>query len=434
MSLLSLLEREPYAGYAYGYPHKTAYRPFEAPRALSAVWAGAEDRRRVTLYLHVPFCEMRCGFCNLFTTAHPGDDLQERYVEAVERQARVFAEQAFGRDLRFDAVVLGGGTPTFLRADLLARLLEVARRFAPDAPLAVETSPKTATRDKLAMLRGAGVTRISIGVQSFSDHEARAAGRPQRSIEVDRALAEIRALDPAILNVDLIYGIDGQTAESLAKSLDAALEWRPEEIYLYPLYVRPLTGLEKRSLPVVDRRRSLHRVARTRLRARGYEQISMRLFRRSTVRGASEIRCQEDATVGLGCGARSYTRSLHYSTEWAVGARSVREILGAYCRSTDQDFAHARYGIEVDLDEQRRRYVIKSVLRRDGLDLAAYREQFGTEARADLPELRALEEAGLLSGIDVLVPTELALELADAIGPYLYSAAIRARMAEFDLR
>lgn len=110
-------------------------------------------------------------------------------------------------------------------------------------PLSVETSPSTATADRLAVLADRGTTRVSIGVQSFVDAEARAAVRPQHRSEVEAALGRIREAGIPVLNIDLIYGIEGQTEDTWRTSLDAALAWSPEELYLYPLYVRPLTGL-----------------------------------------------------------------------------------------------------------------------------------------------------------------------------------------------
>src|SRR5205085_9234220 len=101
---------------SYAYPHKTAYRPFEPPLPLGDLWAG-EERDALFLYLHVPFCEMRCGFCNLFTTANPGDDLEAAYLAALDEEAdRVGAglgPAAFAR------VAIGGGTPTYLEPGAL---------------------------------------------------------------------------------------------------------------------------------------------------------------------------------------------------------------------------------------------------------------------------------------------------------------------------
>ena len=100
-----------YQGYAYGYPHKTAYRPFDMPEPIADHWR-REDQSNLFFYLHIPFCEMRCGFCNLFTTTHPSENLVHQYLDAVERQmqqASIFLENP-----QFSQVAFGGGTPSFL--------------------------------------------------------------------------------------------------------------------------------------------------------------------------------------------------------------------------------------------------------------------------------------------------------------------------------
>src|SRR5437868_7114252 len=153
----------PYVAYAYSYPHKTAYRPLRPRRKLREVWSG-EDKSALFLYLHVPFCEMRCGFCNLFTTANPQLELIDRYMVALRRQARRVRE-AIGA-ARYARMAIGGGTPTFLSAAQLGELLAIAGDLG-GIPISVETSPRTAEEEKLAVLREHGTTRVSIGVQSF---------------------------------------------------------------------------------------------------------------------------------------------------------------------------------------------------------------------------------------------------------------------------
>jgi oxygen-independent coproporphyrinogen-3 oxidase len=245
-TLGALLQRTPYASYTYAYPHKSAYRALGQPVSLRDAWRD-EDRGALSLYMHIPFCEMRCGFCNLFTTIHPNGNLEAAFLDTLEREAgRVRA--ALG-DATFARFAIGGGTPTYLKPADLHRLFDIAERtFGVDShaiPVSVETSPKTADGERLRALRERGVDRVSIGVQSFLEREAAAAGRAQRTAEVEGALERIRALGFPTLNIDLIYGIDGQTVESWLYTLRAALRHRPEELYLYPLYVRPLTGLGK---------------------------------------------------------------------------------------------------------------------------------------------------------------------------------------------
>ncbi|MCL9795202.1 STM4012 family radical SAM protein, partial [Frankia sp. AgKG'84/4] len=321
----------------------------------------------------------------------------------------------------------------------LERLGAILARFAAPGtvPLSVETSPATATTDRLAVLRDHGATRVSIGVQSFLDAEARAAGRPQKRADVESALDRIRTAGFPTLNIDLIYGIGGQNADTWLASLTAALAWRPEELYLYPLYVRPLTGLAGRDLDWDDQRLRLYRLGRDHLLSHGYEQVSMRMFRRPTGGGddggGTRYCCQTDPMIGLGCGARSYTSDLHYSFDYAVGARHVRTIIDDYVRETD--FDHARIGITLDADERRRRHLIQSLLQAGGLDRAAYHDRFHTDAAADF-DLTGLAERGWLAQESPhtirLSPEGLAH--SDAIGPSLISPGVRALMTNHTAR
>lgn len=416
-----------YEGYAYSYPHKTAYRPLEEPVDLAALW-GQERRDALFLYVHVPFCEMRCGFCNLFTTVNLDGDLHARYVAALERQwTQVRA--ALGRDAEFARFAVGGGTPTVLDAPLLARLLALA-------PGSVETSPLTATEEKVALLRAAGVERVSIGVQSFVEEEARAAGRSQSNAVVRAALDRLARAGFAAFNIDLMYGLPGQTVASWIASLSEALTFSPTEIFLYPLYVRALTGLGRTGAAPEDAlRRECYDAGRAFLLAEGFEQISMRLFRRAGPPAGPAYCCQTDGMVGLGCGARSYTRALHWSFEYAVSAAPVRSLIDEYIATPEAAFTSARYGIELNTDEQRRRFVIQSLLQSDGLDCATYAARFGSEAMADFAELSALIDSGLARrDATTLRLTTEGLAHSDAIGPRFYSPSVRARMQGFTLR
>ncbi|MFE3459177.1 STM4012 family radical SAM protein [Nocardiopsis aegyptia] len=432
----------PYQSYVYAYPHKSAYRPFPDPPALSEVWRG-EDVGALSLYTHIPFCEMRCGFCNLFTRSTPPAEQVGAYLDALERQADAVAA-SLPDGAAFARAALGGGTPTYLTADELVRVYDLTERALgvdlAAIPVSVETSPATATPDRLAVLAERGATRLSIGVQSFLDSEAHAAGRPQRRAEVDRALAAIREHTRADLNVDLIYGIDRQDARTWAYSLDTALEWEPEEVYLYPLYVRPLTGLGRRARDWDDHRLDLYRQGRDHLRERGYEQVSMRMFRRADAPEATgpDYCCQTDGMVGLGCGARSYTSTTHYSFDYAVGVGQVRSIIADFTGRDGAGLSRAEVGFRLDADERRRRHVLQSLLRTEGLDAAAYADRFAARPEADFPDaFAALAGRGWLEreeGAARVRLTEEGLAHSDAIGPLFFSPDVVALMADYEAR
>src|SRR5262249_46299121 len=145
--------------------------------------------------------------------------------------------------------------------------------------------------------------------------------------------------------------------------------------------------------------------------------------------------CQDDGMIGVGCGARSYTRSLHYSTEYAVRGRGVREILEDYTARPTEAFAQADYGFALSAAEQRRRYLSQSLLQCEGLALSAYRGRFGSDALDDLPELMELPALGLTErDRDRLRLTVAGIELSDLIGPWLYSPEARTLMEGFAWR
>ncbi|TDD31425.1 coproporphyrinogen III oxidase family protein [Nonomuraea terrae] len=417
----------PYEGYVYAYPHKTAYRPLDPRPQLKEVWAGEHPG---ALYVHIPFCEMRCGFCNLFTRTGAPEELVGAYLDTLERQARQVRDAL--EETAFTTAAFGGGTPTYLSAGELERLFDLTERTMgvdlARVPLSVETSPATATPDRLSVLAGRGTSRVSIGVQSFVDAEARAAVRPQKRAEVDAALDAIRDSGVPVLNIDLIYGIDGQTPSSWLYSLDTALGWRPEELYLYPLYVRPLTGLGKQGRAWDDQRLELYRLGRDHLLAAGYEQVSMRMFRLpgSGASGGDHC-CQTDGMVGLGCGARSYTSGLHYSFEYAVGARHVRSIIDDYVARDDFDVANV--GFVLSLDERRRRHLLQSLLRAEGMSRRLYADRFGTDVLDDFPlsEFRAW----LTISDETVALTPEGLAHSDAIGPALFSPEVRRLMETY---
>jgi oxygen-independent coproporphyrinogen III oxidase len=442
-TLTNLLTASTYNSYSYAYPHKTAYRPLEPPIDLATVWA-QERKEALFLYLHIPFCEMRCGFCNLFTQTNAGEDLVTAYLSTLAREAKQ-VKAALGNS-QFARMAIGGGTPTFLNEQELERLFEIATNImgakSLEIPISVEVSPQTATLEKLELLKRWGVDRVSIGIQSFIPAETAAAGRPQAIEEVYAALERIKSVGFPTLNLDLIYGLPGQSIATWMQSLQTALTqtaltFAPEELYLYPLYIRPLTGLGRSKREWGDERRDYYRQARELLLAVGYEQVSMRMFRLKSAPSldAPVYCCQADGMVGLGCGARSYTSALHYSSEYAVGMIGVQEIVAKYVGRDDQSFRSIDYGYCLNLDDRQRRFLIQSLLQAEGLSFSDYRQDFGSEALADFPQLHDLltlelaEQRG-----DKLVLNPLGIEVSDTIGVWLYSPQVQELMEGYAWR
>ncbi|WP_339261505.1 STM4012 family radical SAM protein [Paenibacillus sp. FSL R5-0713] len=429
----------PYRSYLYSYPHKTAYRELDPPLPLGPMWE-RENTDTYFLYMHIPFCAARCGFCNLFTLPDRRDDTHERYVDALERQAKQWAPITSRRP--YSRFAIGGGTPTLLNEVQLNRLFDIAEHVMgldpAQASISVETSPDTVTEAKLAIMKERSVDRISMGIQSFIEAEASAIYRPQKPQEVERALEKLTRYDFPLLNLDLIYGLPGQTVESWIYSLERVLAYEPGEVFIYPLYTRENTIVKpddiRRQGP--DIRMELYIAARETLKSKGYVQYSMRRFAKeqSSSKVLLPYSCQEEGMVGLGCGARSYTSEVHYASKYGVSYKATQSIIADYVATERYDVAD--YGIVLSREEQRRRFILKALLHREGLTLSDYQQRFGTDVMADYPWLSELftEDMGrveLEEGERVLRLTEEGLGYSDAIGDWLISAEIREQMEGF---
>ncbi len=435
--LQSLIAKSPYQAYVYSYPHKTAYRPLNPAVSLADLWA-KQDKQSLFLYIHIPFCEMRCGFCNLFTTVTHNEDFVTQYIRTVQRQAQ--RVKAVLGSISFARFALGGGTPTQLPIHHLETILNIAEETMganlQHIPVSVEMSPKTATKDKLNLLRDRGVTRASIGVQSFIESEVLATQRRQTTAQVEAALTRMREAGFPTINIDLIYGLPGQTIDSWLHSIQAALRFQPEEIYLYPLYVRPLTGLGCTDKEWDDIRTACYRHGRSLLLSQGYSQISMRMFSRNTSSSPSPIYCcQADGMLGLGCGARSYTDTLHYANDYAVGAKEIKDILQAYIQTPSEAFYYINYGFQLDAEERRRRYILLSLLSDEGLNQLDYKHQFGSDVMVDFPELSQLFTLNLaIAHEQTFTLTETGIEKSDVIGAWLFSDRVNQLMQTYELK
>lgn len=430
---------DPYVAYSYSYPHKSAYGELAPSVSLDEIWQ-KENRENLFLYTHVPFCEMRCGFCNLFAHAGAGEETFDAYLDSVQRQARRLAVATSG-NRSVVCMALGGGTPTMLSVRQLGRLFRMlATDFDADPitiPTSVETSPKTASHEKLQLLKSWGVQRISIGVQSFLDNEVQAIGRSQTSRESHEAISLIKQLEFPTLNIDLIYGQPGQTLSSWTESLEAALQYFPDEVFLYPLYVRPQTGLGRRDRladPQASLAQEMYRAGRGRLLEAGFRQESMRCFslKPEGSRSGPAYCCQSDGMLGLGAGARSYTSHLHYSSRFAVQSAGVRVILDEWMQRSEHEFGFADWGIWLTEDERQRRYVIQSLLHYTGLDQEQFTQSFGVSPDAVAPQLKQLVESGYVQEKgNRLCLTPEGFAMSDAIGPALYSDNSREKLTQF---
>jgi putative oxygen-independent coproporphyrinogen III oxidase len=337
--------------------------------------------RPLGIYLHVPFCAARCGYCDFNTYVPEGPGQQEGFVEAALRElARARAQLG---DRPASTVFFGGGTPTLLGAGALVRLLDGVRAtigLAPGAEVTTEANPESVDPAALRRLREAGFTRLSLGMQSSAAHVLRALDRAHTPGRAVAAAREARAAGFPHVSLDLIYGTAGESDEDWARTLADALSAGPDHVSAYALTVEPGTALAARV------RRGLIRAPDDADQARRFRAADEALaaaglqwYEVSSWAASEASRCRHnigywnsDDWWGVGPGAHSHLDGVRW---W-----NVRRPADYARRLAEGDSPAA--GREVLTPAQRALEAVMLGLRtRDGLALGA----LGERGRAALP-------------------------------------------------
>jgi len=331
------------------------------------------------VYVHVPFCESRCDYCD-FATWTDRTHLVDAYVEAcirdIERRDPPPATSVF----------FGGGTPSLLAPDALVRMLE-AIPCARDAEVTVECNPDSVDADKLGAYAAGGVNRLSFGVQSMRAHILAALGRTHDPANVERAMGWARDAGFTRINLDLIYGTPGERVADWEATLEAALALGPSHVSAYALTVEAGTPLARavaagdRSAPDDDDQADKYEIADDRLRAAGFGWYEVSNWSQP----GDECRHNllywaQGEYVGIGCAAHGHTlgggRGERSHEARSHGARS-QEARSQEARSQEARSQEARRWWNVRTPE---RYVAAVDA---GVTTEAGSEWLGAHARAD---------------------------------------------------
>jgi len=287
-----------------------------------------ERERRLSLYVHIPFCIAKCGYCD-FNSYAGLESLIPAYAQALLREAEMWSAACpSGRRAcagwRAETLFFGGGTPSLMPLAEVERILEGLRRhlgLTPDAEVTLEANPGTVDKPYLSRLREMGVNRLSLGVQSFRDDELAFLGRIHSAKEARSAYRAARSAGFDNVGLDLIFGLPGQTVDRWLENLDEAIGLGPEHLSLYALTVEEETPLARdvacgrTPAPDPDLQAELYLRSAERLTPAGYEQYEISNWARPG------RRCRHNLTywhngfwLGLGAGAHS-----HLPGNWELG-------------------------------------------------------------------------------------------------------------------
>jgi oxygen-independent coproporphyrinogen-3 oxidase len=349
---LDLLERyrEPVPRYT-SYPAVMHWRAPPTAAAWTADLAGTLSAReaRLSLYVHVPFCQSLCSFCGCNVRIVRNHALAGPYVETLLREFALYRGQLPGVPLVIGELHLGGGTPTYLPAGALDRLLDGLLEhctLAPGADLAIEADPRNTTREQLDVLRRHGFNRLSLGVQDFDPRVQEIVNRVHDADTVRRVVDMARDTGFRSLSFDLIHGLPLQTPESLSHTFRAAAGMRPDRISFLPYAHVPWIKSSQRQyteadLPESHVRAQLFSMGRERMAemdmveigmdqyARGSDSLSEALASRSLHRNFMGFTAQYTAAlVGLGVSALGHAGASYAQNEKSLQQYETRVAAG----------------------------------------------------------------------------------------------------------
>lgn len=306
--------------------------PAPVDGALPASVRDGAEQRDLGVYLHVPFCRVRCGYCdfNTYTASEirgvKQSDFADQAIAELELAARVLDDAGLP-PRPVSTVFFGGGTPTLLPASDLARMLTAVERLfalAPGAEVTTEANPDSIDATGFRQLADAGFTRASIGMQSAVPHVLATLERTHDPANVPLRVAEARAAGLAV-SLDLIYGTPGETLDDWHASLDAALEQRPDHISAYALIVEEGTKLARQiargEVPPVDDdlHAALYEAADARLSQAGYSWYEVSNWSLAADDGGASRRSRHNRAYwtgqdwwGVGPGAHSHIGGVRF--------------------------------------------------------------------------------------------------------------------------
>ena len=357
------------------------------------------DAPEALLYLHVPFCEAKCFYCNFAVDVSADEEVQVGYVDALLRELETHADWLGRTQIR--GIDIGGGTPTRLTAKQLDRLCQAIAPYAQGSghafPVSIETTPRIASQEpeKLDVLSRGGVQRVSMGVQSFNAATLALVNRRRQVEQTEQAMSNLRAAGFRRLNLDIIFGLPGQTMQDWEADLDRVITLQPDSITTYDCLYRgkgrALTKIAP-STPSPSVYGAMYDVGYAKLTAAGWHAPygSVNFSRRPDETGTSA--CFEgrllDGLPYLGVG--NYASSLR-GNHWSFNAYSV----GDYVQRINTGQNPCEYYYELPKIEAQAKYLLYSLnygfidedrfLRRFGLSLAeAYPQELAHSLSAGL--------------------------------------------------
>jgi oxygen-independent coproporphyrinogen-3 oxidase len=347
----------------------------------------------LALYVHLPWCLKKCPYCDFNSHEAKGELPEARYLDALVADLESALPLVWGR--RVSSIFIGGGTPSLFSPAGIDRLLADIRArlpLEPGAEITLEANPGTFERERFRAFRAAGVTRLSIGVQSFDDAMLQRIGRVHDAAQAHAAVAEARAAFDTF-NIDLMYALPGQTLAALQQDLDTALDYAPPHLSVYHLTVEPNTAFALRPpvLPDDDLASDMLDMVTTRAGAAGLQRYEVSAYARPGHRCRHNLNYwQFGDYLGIGAGAHgklSFPHRVLRQVRWREPAAYMKNALLGQAVSNEHEVARRDLPFE---------FMLNALRLREGFELTRFAEHTGLPLSAVQAPLALAEGRGLI--------------------------------------
>ena len=385
------------------------------------------------LYVHLPWCERKCPYCDFNSHQADGAIPEQEYVDALLRDVEQDLPLIWGRGI--DSIFIGGGTPSLFSAAAIERLLSGLRalfNFAPAIEITLESNPGSADRDRYRGYREAGINRLSIGVQSFDDGMLARLGRVHDAATAHAAFAAARDAGFDNINLDLMFALPGQRRRQALADLEQATALGPEHLSHYQLTIEPNTLFHSRppsGLPGEDASAAMQIECQTLLEANEYRQYEVSAW----CRAGRESRHNSNYWrfgdyLGIGAGA-------HGKITLVGENRVLRRVRRRQPRAYLESGGRASIASETELDgaDLCFEFMLNALRLKAGFDASLFHETTGLSLNLLLPGIETARQRGLLDFDGKKIrPTELGFDHLNALQALFLAPKAATNKAFFD--
>lgn len=323
--------------------------------------------KEIALYIHIPFCKQKCLYCDFPSFAN-SEGLMEGYIEAL------CIEMGNIGNKKISTMFIGGGTPTYLNLECLKKLIKSLEKLnlSEDIEFTIEGNPGTFTREKLELLKVMGVNRLSIGLQAVQDELLKKLGRIHDYNSFLSSYNMARSMDFNNINIDLMFGLPGQTIKMWKHTLETVVKLNPEHLSCYSLILEegtPFFNLyRERDLPNEDIVSEMYSITKQFLSEKGYFQYEISNFSKQG------LECKHNLTywnlknyIGIGSGAHSYYEGIRYRNEV-----NVQKYVEAILKNGSAVVESYNNTLEDNIEE----FIFLGLRKSDGISIKEFEDRF----------------------------------------------------------